>query len=216
MQTERLLKHAIQERIAVTLCINKIDRLILELKLPPNDAYSKIRYTLDQLNKIVKTFGAEDTPTFSPLNRNVIFASPRYNVCFSLDAFADLYCSKYSKYNIFVHFLKVFFYLGFFLDNLNAKAFADRLWGDYYLDNQTKRISPKGEIGQARTFVHFILDPLYKIFGHVAGDVDTCLPRFSKEMGIKLNKNEQKMNIRPLISLICKRFFGDFTGMLII
>lgn len=31
-------------------------------------------------------------------------------------------------------------------------------------------------------------------------------------MGIKLNKNEQRMNIRPLISLICRRFFGDFTA----
>jgi U5 small nuclear ribonucleoprotein component len=31
-------------------------------------------------------------------------------------------------------------------------------------------------------------------------------------MGIKLNKSEEKMNIRPLIALICRRFFGDFTG----
>lgn len=54
MQTERLLKHALQERLPVVVCINKIDRLILELKLPPNDAYSKIRYTLDQLNQLVK------------------------------------------------------------------------------------------------------------------------------------------------------------------
>lgn len=54
MQTERLLKHALQEKLPVMLCINKIDRLILELKLPPNDAYSKIRYTLDKLNQLVQ------------------------------------------------------------------------------------------------------------------------------------------------------------------
>ena len=35
LNTERLIKHAVQERLAITLCINKIDRLILELKLPP-------------------------------------------------------------------------------------------------------------------------------------------------------------------------------------
>uniref|UniRef100_A0A915D2I3 Tr-type G domain-containing protein n=1 Tax=Ditylenchus dipsaci TaxID=166011 RepID=A0A915D2I3_9BILA len=34
MNTERLLKHAIQERLPITICLNKIDRLILELKLP--------------------------------------------------------------------------------------------------------------------------------------------------------------------------------------
>jgi predicted GTPase len=35
LNTERLIKHAVQERLAITLCINKIDRLMLELKLPP-------------------------------------------------------------------------------------------------------------------------------------------------------------------------------------
>lgn len=35
VQTERVLKHAAQERLAICVVINKIDRLILELKLPP-------------------------------------------------------------------------------------------------------------------------------------------------------------------------------------
>ncbi|KAJ1363521.1 U5 small nuclear ribonucleoprotein component [Parelaphostrongylus tenuis] len=30
------------------------------------------------------------------------------------------------------------------------------------------------------------------------------------ELNIKLTREEQKMNVRPLIALICKRFFGDF------
>ena len=38
LNTERLLKHAVQEKLAIIICINKIDRLILELKLPPTDA----------------------------------------------------------------------------------------------------------------------------------------------------------------------------------
>lgn len=54
MNTERLLKHALQERLPVTICINKIDRLILELKLPPADAYIKLKFTLDQINNIVQ------------------------------------------------------------------------------------------------------------------------------------------------------------------
>ncbi|KAI6190938.1 Tr-type G domain-containing protein [Aphelenchoides bicaudatus] len=192
MQTERLLKHALQEKLPVMLCINKIDRLILELKLPPNDAYSKLRYTLDKLNQLVRTFALDDAPVFSPLNRNVIFASSRYNICFSLDSFAELYASKYQK--------------------IVPKQFADRLWGDFYFDLQSKKVTKRGDIGQSRTFVHFILEPLYKLFAHVCGDVDTCLPRFCREMGIKLNRNEQRMNIRPLIALICRRFFGDFTA----
>ena len=48
LNTERLIKHAVQERLAVTVCINKIDRLILELKLPPTDAYYKLRHIVDE------------------------------------------------------------------------------------------------------------------------------------------------------------------------
>lgn len=44
----------------------------------------------------------------------------------------------------------------------------------------------------------------------MVGDVDTCLPTLMQHLGIKLNRQEQKMNIRPLIGLICRRFFGDF------
>ena len=46
----------------------------------------------------------------------------------------------------------------------------------------------------------------------VVGDVDTCLPSMMSELGIRLSKEEQRMNIRPLVALVCKRFFGDFTG----
>lgn len=54
LQTERALRHAVQERLPVTVCINKIDRLILELKLPPTDAYYKLRFVLDQINGLLQ------------------------------------------------------------------------------------------------------------------------------------------------------------------
>ena len=54
LNTDRLIKHAIQERLPITLCINKIDRLILELKLPPQDAYFKLRNIIDEINSLIK------------------------------------------------------------------------------------------------------------------------------------------------------------------
>lgn len=54
LNTERLIKHALQEGLSIAVCINKIDRLILELKLPPQDAYFKIRQILDEINGIIK------------------------------------------------------------------------------------------------------------------------------------------------------------------
>ena len=53
MNTERVIRHAVQQDKAVTLCINKVDRLILELKLPPTDAYHKLKHTIDEVNSIL-------------------------------------------------------------------------------------------------------------------------------------------------------------------
>ena len=61
LNTERLLKHAVQEKLAVTVCINKIDRLILELKLPPGDAYYKLRHIIDEVNALIRSY-ATDIP----------------------------------------------------------------------------------------------------------------------------------------------------------
>lgn len=54
LNTERMLKHAVQEKQAITICINKIDRLILELKLPPQDAYFKIKHIIEEVNSILR------------------------------------------------------------------------------------------------------------------------------------------------------------------
>jgi len=46
----------------------------------------------------------------------------------------------------------------------------------------------------------------------VVGDVDTTLPAVLDELGIRLTKEEMKINIRPLLRLICNKFLGDFSG----
>lgn len=54
LNTDRLIKHAVQERLPITVCINKIDRLILELKLPPQDAYFKLKHIIDEVNALIQ------------------------------------------------------------------------------------------------------------------------------------------------------------------
>ncbi|CAB3387422.1 Hypothetical predicted protein [Cloeon dipterum] len=194
LQTERLLKHAIQEKMGLTVCINKIDRLILELKLPPLDAYFKLRHALEELNSLLSLYSEdENVQIFSPLNGNVCFASAQYGVCFTLQSFAKIYADTYGGFN--------------------PKEFARRLWGDVYFNSKTRKFSKKAPHSTAqRSFIEFILEPLYKIFAQVVGDVDTCLPDLMNELGIHLTKEEMKMNIRPLLRLICSKFIGTFTG----
>ncbi|XP_043221860.1 116 kDa U5 small nuclear ribonucleoprotein component-like isoform X1 [Amphibalanus amphitrite] len=195
LNTERLLKHAVQEGLAVTLCINKIDRLVLELKLPPQDAYYKLRHVIDEVNSLLAVYGGEETPAVvSPLLGNVCFASSQYSICFTLKSFATLYARTFGS-------------------EVDASQFARRLWGDIYFSSKTRRFTKKPAHSSAqRSFVEFILEPLYKLFAIVVGDVDTQLPALLDELGIHLNKEERRLNIRPLLRLICSRFLGDFNG----
>lgn len=54
--TERLAKEAMRQRLPIVLILNKLDRLVLELKLPPADAYFKLKHTIDSLNTIIQEY----------------------------------------------------------------------------------------------------------------------------------------------------------------
>ncbi|XP_001861849.2 116 kDa U5 small nuclear ribonucleoprotein component [Culex quinquefasciatus] len=193
LNTERLLKHAIQERLAITVCINKVDRLMLELKLPPQDAYFKLKHIVEEINGLLTLYGDANTKQVSPILGNVCFASSLYGICFTLKSFARLYADTY--------------------DGVSAGEFARRLWGDMYFHNKSRKFTKKPPHSSAqRSFVEFILEPLYKLFAQVVGDVDTTLADTLAELNIRVTKEEMKCNIRPLLRLICNRFIGDFCG----
>ena len=65
--------------VEILIMMNKMDRLILELKLPPEDAYLKIKHTLEEINALIKEYSSL-YPQYkdfkiSPLLNNVLFAS---------------------------------------------------------------------------------------------------------------------------------------------
>jgi U5 small nuclear ribonucleoprotein component len=104
---ERLIKEAVRNGLPIIVVINKIDRLVLELKMPPADAYYKIKHTIDELNSVLRdvkiAFGSLDdlkTGTqdyFSPLNDNVCFASTLFGSCFTTMSFAKTYLDSIKK-----------------------------------------------------------------------------------------------------------------------
>ena len=55
--TDRLINYLVQQKISITLLINKLDRLICELKMPPADSYLKIRHTIEEVNSLVMLYG---------------------------------------------------------------------------------------------------------------------------------------------------------------
>jgi U5 small nuclear ribonucleoprotein component len=58
---------------------------------------------------------------------------------------------------------------------VNIDDFAMRLWGNIYFDQKRGNFSRKAaDVESKRTFVHFILEPLYKLYTQVSG-MDTGL-----------------------------------------
>ncbi|KAI8847873.1 P-loop containing nucleoside triphosphate hydrolase protein [Chytridium lagenaria] len=99
--TEKMIQHLVNENIPMTLVINKMDRLILELKLPPSDAYFKIKHTLEELNSLIEKCPGGEKFRFSPELGNVCFASSQFGWCFSLKSFAKMYSETHgSAFNI--------------------------------------------------------------------------------------------------------------------
>lgn len=51
--TEAAIRHAMQEKLKIVLVVNKMDRLILELRLPPSEAFFKIKHTIEEVNSFI-------------------------------------------------------------------------------------------------------------------------------------------------------------------
>lgn len=192
LNTERLLKHALKENMAITLCINKIDRLILELRLPPNDAYHKLKRIIDEVNLLIE----DQTQLVSPLLGNVCFTSSQYSVCFTLKSFSKLYLERSNTRAI------------------TYKQFASKLWGNLYLNGDTSRfVSEPPTKSSKRSFVEFILEPLYKFFRIVIEEPDSKFLELAEKYKIKLKKEQKQLNVRPLLRLACSQFFGSFNSL---
>ncbi|CDY69302.1 BnaA06g39950D, partial [Brassica napus] len=73
VNTERAIRHAIQDHLPIVVVINKVDRLITELKLPPRDAYYKLRHTIEVINNHISAASttAGNLPLIDPAAGNV-------------------------------------------------------------------------------------------------------------------------------------------------
>lgn len=192
--TESVLRHALQEGVKITLVVNKIDRLILELRIKPADAYYKIKHTIEEINTFISAIDPDPALRLSPENGNVAFASTDMNWCFTLRSFAQMYADTYGS--------------------LDVGSFADRLWGDIYFVEDTRKFTRKpSDPEHSRTFVHFILDPLYKLYSHVLSEETEDLKDTLKGLGIQLKPVMFKMDVRPLLKAVLDQFFGPATGL---
>lgn len=178
----KLIKELYEKKIKFIVVFNKIDRLILEMKLPPLDAYLKLQHLVDNIN----TF-TEDR--YSPELGNILFSSTKYGFVFSIESFVT---------DFYSHQLKN-----------KSSSFIDRLWGQvnyrngmfYQSDNLTEKI----------TFVQFILAPIYKIFTHSLSKSPTELDLMLKtHFGVTLSSNILSKDPQPLLYHVFRSIFPKY------
>ena len=224
LHTEMLIKQIISDALPLVLVINKIDRLVLELKLPPDDMYHKLRHTIDSVNAFVSHQSNGRYPKLSPDRGNVIFASAMHGYAFSLESFATQYLDQLDfdieekqEEDAFGSFKNH----GGLGRNLTPDAFAKRLWGNAYLDPKSHTfqrrvgdcgIDPVTKMSPKRTFVQFILEPLYKMYTLCVGESEKDVEKAFRSLGVLLGKEQLRASARPLMRAAFRKYFGTSTG----
>lgn len=175
IQTHAVLRQAWIEKLTPCLVLNKIDRLIVELKLSPLEAYNRLQRIVHEVNSIVSTYKSEkylsdvdsilagpagevsdenqefieddEEDAFQPQKGNVVFACALDGWGFSICEFAEFYASKLGA---------------------SSSILQKALWGPKYFIPKTKMIVGKKGLSagsKARPmFVQFVLEPLWQVY----------------------------------------------------
>ncbi|CAI8499206.1 unnamed protein product [Hanseniaspora opuntiae] len=124
----------------VGFIINKVDRLILELKLDEVSFYFKMLSIVNLINVM-----SSDGTKFSPELDNIIFASSKLHFMFSIESFLNLTNKQCNDENV-LSYLK------------------QRCWGNViFKDNKFSKLDDSKDYYENFTFVQFIVKPLYNI-----------------------------------------------------
>lgn len=213
-QTVTVLRQCWTEKLKPVLVLNKIDRLITELQLTPQEAYLHLSRVIEQANSIIGSFFAgqrqlddyswreelekdkdaqfvekDDSGIyFSPVDNNVIFASAVDGWGFNISQMAKFYEQK----------------LGAKRENLQKV-----LWGDFYLDPKSKKIiNQKGLKNRPLKplFVSLILENIWKIYENVIMSKNVeIIEKITKTLNINvlprdLRSKDDKQLLRKIMS----------------
>ncbi|XP_059490182.1 elongation factor-like GTPase 1 isoform X3 [Neocloeon triangulifer] len=198
-QTKVCIQQAWTENLKPVLVLNKVDRLVSEMKLQPLDAYVHLTQVLEQINAVMgELFASEaisnttDTWTsgldeaddsqlyFSPEQGNVVFASAVDGWAFDVAHFAGLFSAKL---------------------NLDKDELAKCLWGDFYLKGG-KIATGAQEKAKKPLFVQLVLENLWAVYE--SRDKEK-IKTMAEKLGVKMSARDArhpdpKVQIRALLA----------------
>jgi len=197
VQTETVLRQAIAERIRPVLFMNKMDRALLELQLDQEELYQTFQRIVENVNVIVATYADDDGPMgvvrVDVNNGSVGFGSGLHGWAFTLKQFAEMYASKF----------------GVDIDKMMKK-----LWGENFFNPKTKKWSKTKDNDNKRSFVMYVLDPIYMVFDAIMNfkkdEVAKLLSKLTTAGGkaVKdiLKADELEMEGKPLMKCVMRNW----------
>ncbi|XP_073424663.1 elongation factor-like GTPase 1 isoform X3 [Dendrobates tinctorius] len=219
-QTQAVLRQAWLENIRPVLVINKIDRLIVELKLSSQEAYAHLQKILEQVNavtgslftsKVLEERAEKDTRT------ETLDGEQLYDWSAGLDETDDshLYFSPDQGNVVFASAIDGW---GFTIDHF-AQLYSQKLgvkptvllktlWGDYYLNSKAKKIMKGAQSkGKKPLFVQLILDNMWSLYDAVMKREKEKIDKIVSSLGLKISTRESRHSDPKVhVNAICNQW----------
>ncbi|KAH9065387.1 P-loop containing nucleoside triphosphate hydrolase protein [Lactarius vividus] len=242
-QTVSVLRQAWIDRLRPILVINKLDRLVTELKQTPMEAYHHLSQLIEQANAVMGSFFAgermEDDLRWRE-ERERRIASKKDTVAEQADALVndetaddfqekddeDIYFSPEKGNVVFASALggwgfRVAKFAQIFAVKLGIKEtnFKRVLWGDFYLDPKTKKvISHKHLRGRSLKplFVQFVLENIWAVYDAVLLNPNTDKTnKIVSTLNLKIPRRDLNSKDRnSLLSLIFTQWLPLSTAVI--
>lgn len=188
-QTRTVLRQAWRDRVKTCLLLNKMDRLIVDLEMTPQDAYQQLQHIIEQVNAFNQQLLAEEFMARG--SRSPGTAAPEEGVDLTAEhtlAFDDsleeaMHLSP-EKGNVAFGSaahgwaFRIDTFAAIIAAKMGAKpgALQHVLWGDWTFSAKTKRAQRRSPTDQKSKpmFVQFVLEQLWKAYDvtHRAIDVE--------------------------------------------
>uniref|UniRef100_A0A5G2QUA0 Elongation factor-like 1 n=1 Tax=Sus scrofa TaxID=9823 RepID=A0A5G2QUA0_PIG len=223
-QTQAVLRQAWLENIRPVLVINKIDRLIVELKFTPQEAYSHLKNILEQINALTGTLFTSkvleeraERVTESQVNPHSEQGEQVYDWSTGLEDTDDshLYFSPDQGNVVFTsaidgwgfgieHFAKIYSQK----TGIRKEVLLKTLWGDYYINMKAKKIMKVDQAkGKKPLFVQLILGNIWSLYDAVLKKDKEKIDKIVTSLGLKIGAREARhSDPKVQINAICSQW----------
>ncbi|CCH58058.1 hypothetical protein TBLA_0A02590 [Henningerozyma blattae CBS 6284] len=199
VQTETVLRQALGERIKPVVCINKVDRALLELQVTKEDLYQTFARVVESCNVIISTYSDEvlGDVQVDPSKGTVAFGSGLQGWAFTIRQFANRYHKKFG------------------VDKLKM---MERLWGDSFFNPKTKKWTNKETDADGkpleRAFNMFVLDPIFRLTNAIMNFKKEEIPVLCEKLEITLKAEERELEGKALLKVVMRKFIPAADAML--